>query len=107
MIPLLDLAQQQNEGWLPLAAMNRVAKILDMPEIRVYEVKDRGKGPLPTGEHMPVHVLAHMQQMSKYMPAVDPVMDSACTGPVIDSGVLSAGQAHETHELAFRHGIVS
>lgn len=41
MIPLLDLAQQQNEGWLPLAAMNRVAKILDMPEIRVYEVTDR------------------------------------------------------------------
>lgn len=37
-IPLLDLAQQQNEGWLPLAAMNRIAKILDMPEIRVYEV---------------------------------------------------------------------
>ncbi|KAI7842350.1 hypothetical protein COHA_003990 [Chlorella ohadii] len=37
-IPLLDLAQQQNEGWLSLAAMNRVAKILDMAEIRVYEV---------------------------------------------------------------------
>jgi NADH dehydrogenase (ubiquinone) flavoprotein 2 len=38
-IPLLDLAQQQNEGWLSLASMNRVAKILDMPEIRVYEVR--------------------------------------------------------------------
>lgn len=37
-IPVLDLAQQQNQGWLSLAAMNRVAKILDMPEIRVYEV---------------------------------------------------------------------
>lgn len=37
-IPLLDLAQQQNDGWLSLAAMNRVAKVLDMPEIRVYEV---------------------------------------------------------------------
>lgn len=37
-IPLLDLAQQQNGGWLSLAAMNRVAKVLDMPEIRVYEV---------------------------------------------------------------------
>lgn len=37
-IPLLDLAQQQNEGWLSLAALNRVAKVLDMPEIRVYEV---------------------------------------------------------------------
>lgn len=38
-IPLLDLAQQQNDGWLSLAAMNRVAKILDMAEIRVYEVR--------------------------------------------------------------------
>ncbi|GMH37000.1 hypothetical protein BSKO_04873 [Bryopsis sp. KO-2023] len=37
-IPLLDLAQQQNGGWVNLAAMNRVASILEMPEIRVYEV---------------------------------------------------------------------
>lgn len=37
-IPVLDLAQQQNEGWLSLAAMNRVANILDMAPIRVYEV---------------------------------------------------------------------
>jgi len=37
-IPLLDLAQQQNDGWLSLAAMNRVAKVLGMAEIRVYEV---------------------------------------------------------------------
>ncbi len=25
-IPVLDVAQQQNNGWLSLAAMNRVAK---------------------------------------------------------------------------------
>jgi NADH dehydrogenase (ubiquinone) flavoprotein 2 len=37
-IPVLDLAQQQNDGWLSLAAMNAVAKLLEMPEIRVYEV---------------------------------------------------------------------
>jgi len=37
-IPLLDLAQQQNQGWLPVAAMNKIAKILGMPYIRVYEV---------------------------------------------------------------------
>jgi len=37
-IPLLDLAQQQNKGWLPLAAMNKVAEILEMAPIRVYEV---------------------------------------------------------------------
>ena len=38
-IPVLDLAQQQNEGWLSLGAMNRVANILDMAPIRVYEVR--------------------------------------------------------------------
>ena len=37
-IPLLDLAQQQNEGWLSLTAMNKVAEVLEMPPIRVYEV---------------------------------------------------------------------
>lgn len=37
-IPVLDLAQQQNNGWLSLAAMNSVAKLLEMPEIKVYEV---------------------------------------------------------------------
>lgn len=37
-ISLLDLAQRQNGGWLPLAAMNKVAKLLDMAPIRVYEV---------------------------------------------------------------------
>lgn len=37
-IPLLDLAQRQNGGWLPLSAMNKVAKLLDMAPIRVYEV---------------------------------------------------------------------
>ncbi|CAN8063084.1 unnamed protein product [Agarophyton chilense] len=37
-IPLLDLAQRQNGGWLPLSAMNKVAAVLAMPPIRVYEV---------------------------------------------------------------------
>ncbi|HEY1259377.1 MAG TPA: NADH-quinone oxidoreductase subunit NuoE [Stellaceae bacterium] len=37
-LPLLDLAQRQSGGWLPRAAMDRVAAILDMPPIRVYEV---------------------------------------------------------------------
>jgi len=38
MIPLLDLAQRQNGGWLPLSAMNKVAKVLSIPPIHVYEV---------------------------------------------------------------------
>lgn len=37
-MPLLDLAQRQNNNFLTLAAMNKVATILEMPEIRVYEV---------------------------------------------------------------------
>jgi NADH-quinone oxidoreductase E subunit len=37
-LPLLDLAQRQSGGWLPLAAMHHVAEILEMPRIRVYEV---------------------------------------------------------------------
>ncbi len=37
-MPLLTLAQRQNDGWLPKAAMEHVAEMLDMPPIRVYEV---------------------------------------------------------------------
>jgi len=37
-IPLLDLAQRQNGGWLPLAAMDCVAKVVEVPPMRVYEV---------------------------------------------------------------------
>ncbi|KAK6937601.1 hypothetical protein RJ641_031109 [Dillenia turbinata] len=37
-IPLLDLAQQQHGGWLPVSAMNAVAKIVEVAPIRVYEV---------------------------------------------------------------------
>jgi len=37
-MPLLDLAQRQNEGWLSQPAMDYVANMLDMPPIRVYEV---------------------------------------------------------------------
>ena len=37
-VPLLDLAQRQNGGWLPRAALDHVAGVLGMPPIRVYEV---------------------------------------------------------------------
>jgi NADH dehydrogenase (ubiquinone) flavoprotein 2 len=37
-IPLLYIAQKQNSNWVPLSAMNKIAKILDMSEIDVYEV---------------------------------------------------------------------
>ncbi|CAF1235866.1 unnamed protein product [Adineta steineri] len=37
-IPLLDLAQRQHDNWLPLSAMNKVAEVLKMARMRVYEV---------------------------------------------------------------------
>ena len=38
LIPLLDIAQRQHDNWLPRAAMDYVAGLLEMPPIRVYEV---------------------------------------------------------------------
>jgi len=35
---LLFIAQRQNNNWIPLAAMKYIAKFLDMPYIKVYEV---------------------------------------------------------------------
>ena len=37
-IPLLDLAQRQNGGWLPVSAMDKVAQIVGSAPSRVYEV---------------------------------------------------------------------
>jgi NADH-quinone oxidoreductase E subunit len=37
-LPLLYIAQEQQGGWLPRAAMDHVAAVLEMAPIRVYEV---------------------------------------------------------------------
>ena len=37
-MPFLYLAQRQNNNWIPLSAMKYIAKFLDMPYIKVYEV---------------------------------------------------------------------
>lgn len=37
-MPVLDIAQRQNGGWVSLSAMNEVARTLEMPPMRVYEV---------------------------------------------------------------------
>jgi len=37
-MPLLDLAQRQNDNWIPMKAIELIAKKLDMAEIRVLEV---------------------------------------------------------------------
>ena len=35
---LLYIAQRQNNNWIPLAAMKQIAKFLEIPYIKVYEV---------------------------------------------------------------------
>ena len=37
-LALLYLAQNQNDNWIPLAAIKYIAKLLGMPYIKVYEV---------------------------------------------------------------------
>jgi NADH-quinone oxidoreductase subunit E len=37
-LPVLALCQRQRQGWLPQAAIAYVARLLDMPAIRVHEV---------------------------------------------------------------------
>jgi len=37
-MPLLYLAQEQNQNWIPLAAIKGIAKLLEMSYIKVYEV---------------------------------------------------------------------
>lgn len=37
-MPLLDLAQRQHNNWIPIAAMDVIANILDIPKMKVYEV---------------------------------------------------------------------
>jgi len=37
-MPLLDLAQRQNGGWLPQSALDYVAAFLDITPMSVYEV---------------------------------------------------------------------
>lgn len=36
-IPLLHLAQWQNGGWIPITAMYKIAKICEVPPMRVFE----------------------------------------------------------------------
>lgn len=53
-MPLLWLAQKQSGGWLPVPALEYVARYLDMPYIRVYEVASfyTMYNLNPVGEHL-------------------------------------------------------
>ncbi len=37
-LPLLELAQRQNNNWLPMAAIDYVGEMLTMPPMRVFEI---------------------------------------------------------------------
>ena len=37
-MPLLYLVQEQNNNWIPIAAMDHIAEILNIPKMYVYEV---------------------------------------------------------------------
>ncbi len=37
-LPLLDLAQRQNQNWIPMAAVEYIAEMLKMPAMKVFEV---------------------------------------------------------------------
>jgi NADH-quinone oxidoreductase subunit E len=53
-LPLLDLAQRQCDGWLPRAALEHVGEVLDMALIRIYEIATFYEmyNLEPVGEHM-------------------------------------------------------
>ena len=46
-IPLLDIAQRQSGNWLPKAAMEAVAKMLDCSVRHVYRLADADRMPRP------------------------------------------------------------
>ena len=50
MIPLLDLAQRQCNNFLPLAAMNKVAEVIGVSPMRVYEASAAARGAAGSGQ---------------------------------------------------------
>jgi NADH-quinone oxidoreductase E subunit len=53
-MPLLHLAARQHNGWIPTAAMDCIAEILQMPNIKVYEVANfyTMYNKQPVGKHL-------------------------------------------------------
>jgi NADH-quinone oxidoreductase subunit E len=53
-MPLLHLAARQHNGWIPTAAMDCIAEMLQMPNIKVYEVANfyTMYNKQPTGKHL-------------------------------------------------------
>jgi hypothetical protein len=54
-MPILDIGQRQNKGWTSISVMNAVAKLLDMPKMRVYEVSYKVQ--CTTGKELMIRLL--------------------------------------------------
>ena len=75
-IPLLDIAQRQNENWLTREAMDYVADLLEMPRIRVYAedlgprlrlwIEDNGIGIDPKDVERIFSMFARVDESSRY-----------------------------------------
>ena len=99
-ISVLDLAQRQ-QGWLPRAAMNEVARILDMAPIRVYEIatfytmfqlKPRGKYLLQVCTTTPCWLRGSEAVMKACQEAADgkvfSVQEVECLGACVNAPVV-------------------
>jgi NADH-quinone oxidoreductase E subunit len=99
-IGVLDLAQRQ-QGWLPRAAMDEVAKLLDMAPIRVYEIatfytmfqlKPRGKYLLQVCTTTPCWLRGSEAVMKACQHAADgeifSVQEVECLGACVNAPVV-------------------
>ena len=76
-MPVLDLAQRQNGGWLPLSVMDAVAETLGVPPIRIYEVatfytmyKRVPVGKFHVQVGLDIHVLLHVDRRQLFYSVV-------------------------------------
>jgi NADH dehydrogenase (ubiquinone) flavoprotein 2 len=88
-IPLLDLAQRQNNNWLPLAAMNKVAKIIKVTSFQVtMTISQRviQVSPMAVYEVATFYTMFNRQPVGKYflqLCTTTPCMYGGCGSKVI------------------------
>jgi NADH:ubiquinone oxidoreductase subunit E len=80
-MPLLDLGQRQH-GFCSISVMNEVARILEMPPMRVYEVATfyTMYNRTPVGKyHVQVCTTVRTEQQQKYGPILTAIRLPACS----------------------------
>jgi hypothetical protein len=70
-MPILDIGQRQNKGWTSISVMNAVAKLLDMPKMRVYEVSYKVQ--CTTGKELTIRL-----QLSTPCTTENPSLPTSC-----------------------------